>query len=101
MKTYIQLTNDEQKAAIEKCVTNILKVILEGGGSHFFEDYDNSTLKFRIDKAIATADEMRVPWFASEYIMDTCRDDINQIAEADAKDSLYSEPGEVVIAGIA
>ena len=101
MKTYIQLKQEEQKAAIEKCVSRILKTILEGRGSHFFEDYDNSTLKFRIDKAIATADEMRTPWFAHEYIMETCRDDIYQIAEADAKDSLYSEPGEVVIAGIA
>ncbi len=98
MKNYTQLTEEEQQAAIEKCVKNIWLEIVEMG-RQFNET--NPDLQARIDKAVEKAEQMQTPWFCFSYVMDTCSDDFYQMAEEEAKNALYSEPGEYVIAGIA
>jgi len=100
MKTYTELTPEQQAKAVDKATVNILTAILEG--SLRFDDAKNGDdLQARIDTACARAEEMQTPWFAHEYIMGTCRDDIEGMAQCDAESSLYLEAGEFCIAGIA
>ena len=99
MKTFTELNSKQQIKAIEKCVNELLRDIMEGIR---FNDAENSDdLQARIDKAGEKANAMQTPWFWSEYIMDTCREDIEGMARCTAEDALYSEPGENVISGIA
>lgn len=99
MKTFSELTPDEQGKAITHCHIELLRAITEGGLR--FVDDDDDDLQPRIDAALKKADEMRTPWFAHEYIMDTCREDIEVMARAEAEDALYLEPGQKYIGGIA
>ena len=43
---------------------------------------------------------MKTPWFASEYILDACREELEGMAICIAEDALYPEPNEIVIDGI-
>lgn len=71
-------------------------------GAITFDDTANGdNLQARINKAWAKAETMRTPWFIHEYIMDTCRDDIEDIARCTAQSALYTEENEHVISGIA
>src|SRR3972149_6940703 len=98
MKTYEQLTVEQQKAAVDKCASNLLTAIVEGA-IRFNDELNNDTLQERIDAAFAKADEMQTPWFSHEYIMDTCKDEIMGMAQCEAEDTLYPEPGEQCLAG--
>ncbi len=99
MKTYQQLTQAQQEKALDKAVECLLTSILEGA-IRFNDKLNHNDLQARIDAACAKAEKMRTPWFAGEYIMDTCSDDIRSLAQCDAEDALYSE-GERVVDGIA
>lgn len=99
MKTYDELTPEQQERAVEKAAGHLLEDILSGAVR--FEgsaEWDN--LQARIDAAGAEAERMQTPWFAHEYIMDTCRDEIMDMARGDAELAVYPE-GEQVISGIA
>lgn len=100
MKTFSQLNETEQAAAFTKCLNNLLKEICEGA-IRFNDDANKDDLQKRIDKAWEQAERMQTPWFVDEYIMDTCREELESMAYADAENALYSEPGENVINGIA
>jgi hypothetical protein len=100
MKTFEQLTPEQQAKAVEKCLANLLEAICEGA-IRFNDEANQDDLQKRIDAAFAKAEKMRTPWFAHEYILDTCREDLEGMARCDAEDALYSEPGERVIRGIA
>ena len=80
-------------------MTSFLKAILEGG-LRFNDEANGDDLQARIDKACDQADKMQTPWFAHEYIMDTCREELTGMALAQAEDSLYSEQNENVVSGI-
>jgi hypothetical protein len=99
MKTYEQLTKEEQERALEKCRVKLLTAIVEGQ-IRFADDQNKDDLQGRIDAAIAKAEEMQTPWFAHEYVMDTCAEAINGMAQCNAEDSLYPEPGERVLVGV-
>lgn len=60
----------------------------------------SGTMLPRIDAAIAKADKMQTPWFAHEYIIDTCADEIEGMARCDAEDAVYAKPGERIVHGI-
>lgn len=98
MKTFEQLDSTQQEKAIQKCTVRLLEAILEGG-IRFNDQLNQDDLQARIDRAMAQAEKMKTPWFASEYVMETCKDEIEGMARCDAEDALYSE-GENVIAGI-
>lgn len=100
MKTFDQLTDTQRAAALAKATNDLLTAITEGA-IRFNDTLNHDDLQARIDAAFAKADQMQTPWFAAEYIMDTCRDDIEGMAQCDAEDSLYAEEGEHVIHGIA
>jgi hypothetical protein len=100
MKTFEQLTPEQQTKAVQQCLTNLLTGIAEGAIR--FDDSKNADdLQARIDKACARAEQMQTPWFAHEYVLDTCREDLESIARAEAEDAQYSEPTEHVIGGVA
>ena len=99
MKTYEQLTSDEQAKAVNTCVDDLLTAILEG--LRFNDALNEDNLQARIDAARAKAKKMQTPWFAHEYILDTCREDLTGIARCDAEDAMYAEPGETILRGIA
>ena len=96
MRTFDQLTQDEQEAATNKAATSLLEAILEGG-LRFKDALNGDDLQARIDAACAKAEAMQTPWFAHEYIMDPCRDEIMGMARSDAEDAQYPSPDEQII----
>lgn len=100
MKHYAELTEEQQKAARERALTDLLRDIIENG-LRFNDAKNGDDLQARIDAACAEADRKQTPWFAHEYILDTCRADLESIATATAEDALFPEDGEYTMAGIA
>ena len=99
MKTYEQLSAKEQGKAREKALTILLERICDD--SLRFNDQENGDdLQARIDTAFSKAEKMRTPWFVHEYVMDTCRTELEGMALCDAEDTLYAEPDENVLHGI-
>jgi hypothetical protein len=99
MKTYDQLTLEQQVDAFDRQVEMLLQDILENHIG-FNDELNGDDLQARIDKAIDRAEAMRTPWFAHEYIMDTCREEIEGMAQTAVEESLYSEGDEHVVKGI-
>ena len=95
MKTYKELTKSEQEKAVMSCTDSLLRSIIEGA-IRFGQD----DLQSRIDLAQEKAEAMQTPWFAGEYIMEHCGNDIEDMARCTAEDALFSEPDENVISGI-
>jgi len=95
MKKYNELTEEQKKTAVEKCLTNLLEAIVEGAIKF------NKRLQKKIDHACNKANNMQTPWFYSEYIMETCGDELKEVAQINAEASLYAEAFECVIDGIA
>ena len=90
MKRYEDLTIEEQQKAIQFAVITVLRDIVESG-IRFNDKLNKNDLQARIDKAFAKAEAMRTPWFAGEYVMETCGEDIKSLAVPIAEESLYSE----------
>lgn len=97
METYHELTPEQQNKAVQREVTNLLAAIVEGAIR--FDNY-GTDLQVKIDAAMEKADSMHTPWFAHEYIMDTCKDEIESIALANMEEALFPEPHEYCIVGI-
>jgi hypothetical protein len=95
MKAYDALTPAQQANALAYFTTRILEAILEQGLS-FDDAVNDDNLQARIDAACKKAEGMHTPWFAHKYIMDTCKEDIESMAQCDAEDALYSEDETVV-----
>lgn len=89
LRTYAELSPDEQSWALGRSTCDLLRFIVEGGLR--FEDKD---LQGRIDRGIQTAHRMQTPWFAHEYVMG---EDIRVMARADAEDRLYAPTGVWVV----
>lgn len=100
VKTYDQLTPEQQGKAVDMAVNSLLTAILDGA-IRFADDKNQDDLQARIDAACEKANRMQTPWFADAYIMDTCADDIRGMAQCDAEDALYPEAGETAISGVA
>lgn len=99
MKTYTELNPEQQSKAVDRATTDLLRAIVEGA-IRFDDKRNGDDFQARIDAACQKAEEMQTPWFAHEYVMDTCKEEIVGMAQCDAEDALYSEPREVVIAGV-
>lgn len=93
LKTYEQLTPEQQKAAQEKELNELLKAVVTGE-IRFNDEANHDDLQARIDGALRHAEEMQTPWFAGEIIMERCGDDLRSLAEAGAEQNLYAEPGD-------
>ena len=116
MKTYSELTVDQQEKAAELALNSILAAVVEGG-IRFTDKHNNDNLQEAIDAAIEEAERMRTPWFAHEHVMGArykprqghiTEDDglwpvgeaLRGMASCDAEDALYAEPGEPVVHGV-
>ena len=99
MKTYSELTSEQQAAALDKQVAELLTVIVEGA-IRFNDKINRDDLQERIDTAIQTAEGLRTPWFAGEIIMEAVGDEIRSMAMATAEDALYAESHENVVSGV-
>ena len=95
MKTFNELTVEQKQAAIKHETDSFLKAIIEGAIK-----FEGGDIQARIDAAWKAAEARQTPWFVGEYIMDTCRADIELMATDSAEETLYTEPGEHVIRGI-
>ena len=95
MKTYQQLTKDQQGKAREKALEELLKAVVEGQ-IRFNDSLNGDGMQGKIDKACAEAEQMQTPWFAHEYVMDAVGDDLRGMARCDAEDAIYPE-GERII----
>jgi len=93
LKTWQQLNEAQQRWALEKATTGLLRAIVEDG-VRFDDQRNGDTLQAKIDAAGEKAERMQTPWFWHEYIMDTCRAEIESIAQASAEDSVYAEIGD-------
>ena len=97
MRTFGQLIAPEQAAAVEYCLTDLLRAIIEGG-MRFDDTKNGDGLQGRIDKAFAEAERMQTPWFAGEYIMEAAGDDLRAMAQCDAEDTFYAADDDGPIA---
>jgi hypothetical protein len=93
VKTFSQLKPVEQEAAKVAALTKLMTRIVEGSISFV----KPSSLQKRIDQACKKANNMQTPWFAHEYVMDTCAADLKPIAEKWAEDAHYREPQDMVL----
>ena len=94
MKRYHDLTETQQKQAVSQALNDLLQEIVEFGNLRFNDELNGDDLQARIDASISKAEAMHTPWFAGEYIMDTCKDDLEALAVPVAEDAWYLEPGE-------
>ena len=95
MRTYQELTEDEKKRAREKALEELLEAITEG--IRFDDVANGDNLQARIDAAGEKSEAMQTPWFWTSYILDTCKEDLESMALADAEEALYPDSGERII----
>ena len=95
MRTYQDLTEEEKTRAREKALEELLEAITEG--VRFDDKANGDNLQARIDAAGEAAEKMQTPWFWTSYIMDTCKEDLESMALADAESALYPGPEERTI----
>src|SRR4051812_47166470 len=95
MKTYSELTPEQQLKAIKHQSALLLSDIITDA-IRFNDKLNGDDLQKRIDDAMDRAESMHTPWFAGEYIMDTCREEIEGMAQVTAEDALYSEDEYVI-----
>lgn len=89
MKTFYELTAEQQKEAVE-IMTNELLTYIVNGTIVFNDDLNAETLQSRIDTAFDKAEQMQTPWFAAEYVMETCSEDIEGMARYEAENAVYN-----------
>ncbi len=111
MKTYEQLTEEQQEKAREKALGDLITAVLEG--LRFNDELNKETFQTSIDAAGEKADEMQTPWFTAEYIMEatytseymegeqSTGEHLRSMAQCDAEDAMYPEPDEHCVSGIA
>ena len=95
MRKFDQLTPAQQEKAAAHELTLLLTEIVQGA-IRFNDKLNGDDLQARIDKALAQADKMKTPWFAHEYVMEACKEDLEGLARSKAEDALYPEPEEYV-----
>jgi len=96
MKNWSGLSEKERELAKHAALTHILKAVIEGG-LRFDDRANNDNLQKRIDQALAEAERMRTPWFAHEYIMESCGQELQSFAADDAVDAFYPEDSEFIL----
>jgi hypothetical protein len=91
LKRFDELTTEQQERAVDRCMVQLMEGIVEGY-IVFNDSANKDDLQARINAACEKAAAMRTPWFAGEYILDTCKAELESLARGEAMESLYSEP---------
>ena len=94
MRTYSELTEQEQSKAREHWLNVLLEDLLNG--MRFNDKANSDNTQARIDKAVLKAEQMQTPWFASEYIMDDkiVTTVLRAVAQDMAEIAYYLDQGE-------
>jgi len=96
VRTYDNLSTDEQLVAVEKATQPILEAICEGA-IRFNDSLNGDDLQDRIDNAVMQADSMQTPWFVGEYVMEAAGEEITGMGRCDAEDALYPDADVAII----
>jgi len=113
MKTWDELTDEQQDEAVDKEATYLLTMVCQGA-LRFDDELNNDDLQASIEGAAAEMEHMRTPWFLSETLWHETtyhpvkgqpetkrvKDQLLGMARCTCEDALYSEPDEYVINGI-
>ena len=94
-KKFDDLTPEQQKEAVDNELNDLLKEITSGA-IRFNDEMNGDDLQARIDKAGEDANKQQVTWFWHEFIMETCREDLESIARGTAQTGVFAEDGELV-----
>jgi hypothetical protein len=92
MKRYYDLNENEKVVAKSIALNNLLSDILEG--NIMLDD-----LQKKIDNAFQKSIDIQSP-FDADYILDTCREELETLAFETAENSIYPESCENVITGV-
>jgi len=110
MRTYEELTPDEQEQAARQCTDELLTDITQG--LRWNDELNQNDMQAAIDRAGEKAEGMRTPWFWGEYIMDepyswdvgdgtmmseTVGDALRSMGQCEAEDALYPDKTERII----
>jgi len=91
MRTYKELNPQEQEQAQSRCLELVLREVTYD--PHVVDD----ELAKKVELAYERAESMQTPWFAGEYIMDTCEVELKALALEHAQQALYPSRGEFVV----
>ena len=87
MKTFTELTPEQRLQAQHVAYTKLLKGICEG----YISFKGNDSIEPGIRAAERKCEEMKTPWFMSEYVHDYVGDLLWPLAEDDARACVYAE----------
>ena len=96
MRKFEELSGTEQSKAESLALNRLLKGVVEGA-VRFNDTLNGDDLQARIDAAIDKADKMQTPWFSHEYVLDTCREDLEGMARCDAESAIYLDMEEFAV----
>lgn len=96
MRTFDQLNEEEQKAAEDRCLEDLVGAIVEGA-VRFNDEENGDDLQARIDAAAEKSEAMETPWFAGSYILEAAEEELRGMARCDAEDALYPAASERVV----
>lgn len=94
MRIYTELDEDEKKRALNASLNTLLPHCLNPE-SGVFNSYEG--LAEKIKTALKKAEDMQTPWFAYEYILETCREELIIIATKMMEKAIYPYPHELVL----
>jgi len=86
MRTYQELSEQEQARAREVALGLLVEAFARG-----------TVLESKVAAGIAEAERLQTPWFAAEYVLERCREELEGMSLCDAEDALYPGPDEHTI----
>lgn len=93
MKTFDELTPKQQVQATEKALAKILEKVCDGTAKF----PGSPAMQSKIEAAAIAAERMQTPWFMHEFVMDSCKAELEGFAKTYARTAFYREPGDLVL----
>lgn len=98
MRAYKELSKEEKRKAIVIALSQVIKDVCEGTICFFGKDDDNSNdVQKLIDDALDEATSLETPWCAFEMVYVIAKDEIDEIAQKLAEETVYLEDGEYAV----
>lgn len=92
MRTFDQLTPNEQAAADVMAMKRLLERICEGR-IRFLD----RAAQLKVNQAAKKANDNGTPWFMHEYVMDALADELRPLAQQWSRTAHYKDPGDLVL----
>ena len=93
MRTYQELSEQEQARAREVALGLLVEAVASGAITFA----RGTVLESKVAAGIAEAERLQTPWFAAEYVLERCREELEGMSLCDAEDALYPGPDEHTI----